>query len=171
MNQQADDSSPARRDEKCGRRLGPVIGAIFRAPTWVYDHNLGWLLGERFLCLTHVGRRSGRHYRTVLEVIGADAGEFYVIAGMGPSSDWYRNIHAAPPVEVVVGRQRFTPICRQPDQSEAVAIVADYEHRNRWIALVLRTLLGKLLGRRYDGSQNARERLVRDLPMVALRPA
>jgi deazaflavin-dependent oxidoreductase (nitroreductase family) len=152
-------------------RLGAVVRLLFSAPTRLYDRNLGWLLGRRFLCLTHVGRRSGRRYRTVLEVVGAKADEFYVIAGFGPSSDWYRNIQAAQPVEVVVGRRRFRPACRWPDESEAAAVVADYEHRNRAITPVVRFLLGKLLGWRYDGSRTARQRLVRQLPMVAIRPA
>ena len=30
-----------------------------RAPVRLYDLGLGWLLGRRFTCLTHVGRRSG----------------------------------------------------------------------------------------------------------------
>ena len=47
---------------------GPVMRAVFGAPARLYDAGLGWLLGERFLCLTHVGRRSGHRYRTVLEV-------------------------------------------------------------------------------------------------------
>jgi hypothetical protein len=47
-----------------------VVRAIFRAPVRLYDHGLGRLLGRRFLCLTNVGRTFGRHYRTVLELIG-----------------------------------------------------------------------------------------------------
>lgn len=153
------------------RSLGAVLATLFRTPRWFYDRNLGWLLGQRFLCLTHIGRRTGRRYRTVLEVIGHDAGQFYVIAGFGPSSDWYRNIQVNPPVEVIVGRSRFTPIARWPDESEAAAVVADYERRNRWIAPLVRVLLGKLVGWRYDGSRSARERLIRQLPVVAFRPA
>ena len=90
-------------------RPGPVIRLLFRTPVWLYDRNLGWLLGKRFLCLTHVGRKSGIRYRTVLEVIGSKpaAGEIMVVAGLGPSSDWYRNIQANPAVEVILGRRRF----------------------------------------------------------------
>jgi hypothetical protein len=33
---------------------------------------VGWLLGHRFLMLTHRGRRTGRVYRTVLEVVARD---------------------------------------------------------------------------------------------------
>jgi deazaflavin-dependent oxidoreductase (nitroreductase family) len=152
-------------------RPGPLMHFIFGAPNWLYDHNLGWVLGRRFLRLTHVGRRSGCRYRTVLEVVGSSGGEVFAIAGLGPTSDWYRNIQANPPTEVVVGRSRFQPTCRWPDEAEAAAVVADYEHRNRWITPLVRTLLGKLLGWRYDGSPAARLRLVRQLPVVAFRAA
>lgn len=150
---------------------GPVLRAVFRAPIPLYDAGFGWLLRERFLCLTHIGRKSGRHYRTVLEVVGTNPAqcEFMVIAGFGPSSDWYRNIEANPASEVVVGRHRFVPQYRALDEAEAVQVMADYEWRNRWIRPIVRFLLSKLLGWRYDGSQEARERLVHQLPLVAFR--
>jgi deazaflavin-dependent oxidoreductase (nitroreductase family) len=153
-------------------RLGPVMHLFFRAPVRLYDNGLGWLLGQRFLCVTHVGRKSGRHYRTVLEVIGTQpaSGEVVVIAGMGPSADWYRNIQATPAVEVVVGRLRFAPIHREVDETEAVTVIEEYERRNRWIRPILRPLLSRLLGWSYDGSDTARVRLVRQLPIVAFRP-
>lgn len=152
-------------------RPGPVIRLLFRAPARLYDRDLGWLLGKRFLCLTHVGRKSGRRYRTVLEVIGTKpaAGEVMVIAGMGPSSDWYRNIQANPAIEVVVGRSRFPPAHRALDETEAAAVVAEYERHNRWVLPVIRPVLSKLLGWHYDGSETARTRLVRRLPIVAFR--
>ncbi len=62
----------------------------------LYDRHLGWLLGRRFLQLTHVGRRSGRRYRTVLEVVEYDRSvpEFVVVSGFGRRSDWLRNLNA-----------------------------------------------------------------------------
>lgn len=54
----------------------------------LYDWRAGWLLGHRFLRLTHVGRKSGRRYQTLLEVIGTGpaADEVIVIAGLGHSA-------------------------------------------------------------------------------------
>ncbi len=62
-----------------------LIRVLLRGPVLLYDWNLGWLLGSRFLLVTHVGRRSGRRYRTVLEVIGrlSASGEFVVVSGSG----------------------------------------------------------------------------------------
>ncbi|MFY9917277.1 MAG: nitroreductase family deazaflavin-dependent oxidoreductase [Mycobacterium sp.] len=151
---------------------GPVLRWVFRAPIRLYDRGFGWLLGRRLLCLTHIGRKSGRRYRTVLEVVGTAAatGETMVVAGFGPSSDWYRNIQANPASEVVVGRRRFQPQHRVLDESEAETVIADYERRNRWIRPIVRRGLSALLGWRYDGSHAARQRLVRQLPVVAFRP-
>ena len=33
---------------------------LFRAPIWLYDLNLGWIMGNRFLKITHIGRVSGK---------------------------------------------------------------------------------------------------------------
>ncbi len=152
---------------------GPIVRRLLRAPARLYDWNAGWLLGHRFLRLTHIGRRSGKRYQTVLEVIGTrvPAEEVIVIAGLGPSADWYRNIEAAPAVEVALGGRRFRPAHRTLSEAEAVEVLADYEHRNRWATPVVRRVLTWLVGWSYDGSDAARRRLAHELPLIAFRPA
>ncbi|GAA1964395.1 nitroreductase family deazaflavin-dependent oxidoreductase [Amycolatopsis minnesotensis] len=152
-------------------RMTKPVRALFRAPVRLYERNLGWVLGERFLCVTHTGRRSGRRYRTVLEVIGAGDGEVMVVAGMGRSADWYRNIRSAPAIEVAVGRRKFAPAHRVLGETEAAEVLAAYEHRNRWVLPVIHRLLSKLVGWRYDGTERARRRLAGQLPIVAFRRA
>ena len=44
----------------------------FRLPIWLYHSHLGWLLGTRFVLLTHTGRKSGLSRQTVLEVVRYD---------------------------------------------------------------------------------------------------
>jgi deazaflavin-dependent oxidoreductase (nitroreductase family) len=128
------------------------------------------VLGRRFLCLVHIGRRSGRRFRTVLEVVGTAGDEFFVVAGLGAGSDWFRNIQVEPPVEVIAGARRFPAVHRILTEDEAVAVIAGYEHRNRLAKPVLRWVFGKLLGRPYDGSDRARRRMARQLPLVGFRP-
>ncbi|MBX7435192.1 nitroreductase family deazaflavin-dependent oxidoreductase [Mycobacterium sp. Y57] len=164
-------AAAAAGDDRARRRLTPIVRAAFRAPIWLYDHGLGWLLGRRFVCLTHTGRRSGRRYRTVLEVVGHRGSEYFVVAGFGRKADWYRNVTADPDVRFAVGRHDFTGHVRLPDDDEAAAIIADYEHRNRWVTPVVRAALSWLLGWRYDGSPEARARMVDELPVVALSAA
>ncbi|HEY5317300.1 MAG TPA: nitroreductase family deazaflavin-dependent oxidoreductase [Solirubrobacteraceae bacterium] len=154
------------------RAPGPIVRGALRAPASLYDGHLGWILGERFLLLTHVGRRSGRRYRTMLEVIGRDdaRGELMVMAGLGRSAQWYRNLKASPASEVAVGRRRFVSTHRELEPHEAAAVLARYERRNRWLAPVLDRVLSALVGWRYDGSEDARRRLVAELPVIALAP-
>lgn len=155
------------------RKPGSLVRRMLRAPALLYRWNLGWLLGGRFLLLTHVGRRSGKRHQTVLEVVARRPAtdEYLVIAGLGRTAGWYRNVQAAPATEVAVGRRRFRPAHRTLDEEEAADVLADYERRNRFVAPVLRRVLSWLVGWRYDGSEDAGRRLVRELPMLAFRPA
>jgi deazaflavin-dependent oxidoreductase (nitroreductase family) len=144
-----------------------------RAPAVLYDWKLGWLLGRRFLRLTHRGRRSGRCYRMMLEVIKDDRvqHEVFVMVGLGRRAQWYRNVMAGGAVELVIGSERFRPDYRELAPAEAAAVLADYERRNRLLAPIVQMVLSRLVGWRYDGSPPARERLVRERPILAFRPA
>ena len=63
----------------------------------------GYLPG--FAILSHVGRRSGRGYRTPVNVFRADGG--YIIAlTYGPESDWVKNVLAAGSCELRTKRRR-----------------------------------------------------------------
>lgn len=154
------------------RQPGPVMRRMLRAPTLLFRARLGWLLGGRFLMITHLGRRSGRRYRTVVEVVGhiRGADEYVVMAGFGHSSDWLRNLQAGGGRDVAVGARRFVPAVRMLDADEACAVLAGYERRNRLIAPVVRRVLSALVGWRYAGTEADRVRLVSELPLVALRP-
>jgi deazaflavin-dependent oxidoreductase (nitroreductase family) len=143
-----------------------------RVANLLYDRNLGWLLGHRFLRLTHVGRHSGRRYHTVLEVVGHDrAGpEFFVVSGFGTRADWLRNLDACGPATVTVGRRTFPADHRRLVDAEAYAVLVDYERHHRWIRPVIHRALSWLLGWPYRGSGADRGRLVEQLPVIGLRP-
>ncbi|WP_037347194.1 nitroreductase family deazaflavin-dependent oxidoreductase [Sciscionella sediminilitoris] len=145
-------------------RLLQVLGSL-------YDHEFGWLLGQRFLRLSHTGRRSGRCYRVMLEVIGIDreAGEIYVLAGLGPKTDWYRNVLAAP-ARIDLGAARLEVRAHPVDPVRAAGILNRYEYRNRMLAPIVRRGLSWVIGWRYDGSEAARHRLLAECPVVAFRP-
>jgi deazaflavin-dependent oxidoreductase (nitroreductase family) len=155
------------------RTPGPTVVKLLGAPAHLYDWHAGWLLGRRFLRLTHVGRRTGRHYQTMLEVIGENrtSREVIVIAGLGRSAQWYRNLQAHDAIEVAIGRERFTPLHRELSESEATSVLAAYERRNRPISPIIQRALSWLVGWRYDGTDAARRRLATELPVIALRPS
>jgi deazaflavin-dependent oxidoreductase (nitroreductase family) len=154
-------------------RPGPLLRRVLRAPVPLYRARMGRLLGSRFLLLSHVGRRSGRRYETVLEVVGRVPAtrEYVVMAGLGRRADWLRNLLAGGGREVAVGRVRFVPAVRLLDEDDAVDALAGYEQRNRLLAPVVRRVLSRLVGWRYTGTDAQRRRLVAELPLVALGPA
>lgn len=147
------------------------VRAVAKAPVKLYRWNLGSLLGRRFLLLIHHGRRTGRRYETVLEVVhlGPD-GEAVVVSGWGGASDWCRNLAAENEVEIVLGRRRSRATHRRLAPEEAAAVLAGYERRYRYARPVLSAVLSRLVGWHYDGSEGARTRLAGELPFVAFCP-
>ncbi len=85
------------------------IGARLAAwPVSLDQLRLGWLLGDRFLIIAHRGRKTGRLHRVGVMVLRRDpqGGEVCVAAGKR-RADWYRNICAAPAVEVRLCGRRY----------------------------------------------------------------
>ncbi|WP_347354383.1 nitroreductase family deazaflavin-dependent oxidoreductase [Intrasporangium sp.] len=156
-----------------GQSLPGWLKQALRLPNRLYERGWGRLLGHRFLQLTHVGRRSGRTFHTVLEVVRYDpgTGEATVLSGFGPRADWLRNVQAGGRVQVSFGVGPRAAAYRVVPVEEAERVLADYERRNRLVRPVLRRVLSGLVGWDYDGSPTARRRLVEQLPVVAFRPA
>src|SRR5215469_2408873 len=154
-------------------RPNAILRVLFLIPTYLYRLRCGWLLGHRFLLLVHVGRRTRRLRYTVLEILEfrRQTPEVIVMSAFGPNADWLRNIEAAPCAEVVVvGSKCFAAVHRVVKGDEAAAVIAAYERRNWFFAGVVRAVLSRLLGWRYDGSEGARRKLVTHLPLIAFRP-
>ena len=152
------------------RKNGP-LWYFFRAPVYLYHWHLGFLLGHRFLLLTHTGHRSGLRRQTVLEVLEyrEQSGEAVVMSGFGRESDWLRNITAKPVERIQIGSQSFAAEHRLLDEDEAIQVFDGYERRNWLIAPIVRRVLSWLLGWTYQGTEDDRRRLVRQLPLIAFR--
>lgn len=149
--------------------VGRPVRFLLRAPVSLYRWRCGWLLGRRFLLLIHTGRRTGQHYETVLEVmeIRETPREFVVMSGFGPNANWLRNIQATPGEEIVIGRERFVAAHRFLTPAEGAGVIARYEVHHPLIAPLIRLVLSKLLGWRYDGSPASRLRAAEQLPLIA----
>lgn len=145
---------------------------LFRAPAYLYRWRCGRLLGHRFLLLIHVGRRSGRRRCTVLEIVEYRRAppEAVVISAFGRNAQWLRNIEATPNPEVVIGSRRFGAAYRLLGVDEAASVLTGYEERNRFAGPLIRAVLSRLLGWRYNSSEEHRRRLAAELPFVAFRP-
>jgi deazaflavin-dependent oxidoreductase (nitroreductase family) len=149
-------------------RPSGLLRALLRLPALLYRWHLGWLLGHRFLLLVHRGRKSGRVYRTVVEVIRYDpeSGESVVVSGWGERSDWYRNIEAQPALEIQTGGRRYRPVQRRLAAEELVAILAAYRRRHAVAAHIIAKALGLDWSSAVLGSASAAR-----LRAVAFRPA
>lgn len=149
-----------------------LLRSLLGLPVHLYHAHLGMLLGHRFLLLVHTGRKTGLHRETVLEVVRYDPGtrESVVVAGWGRRTGWFHNVEAGQAHEVWTGRQRFAPAWRILPADEAERTFADYERRNRLIKPIVRAVLSRLLGWRYDGTPASRRRAVEQLALVAFRP-
>jgi deazaflavin-dependent oxidoreductase (nitroreductase family) len=126
------------------RRPTGWVARLARLPVGLYRLHLGWLLGHRFAQITHRGRRSGRLYRSVVEVVRFDhaSREVVVLAGWRGQTDWYRNLQAAPAVEIRTGRLRFVPQQRLLGPEETVRELDGYVHRHPVVARWLARLFG-----------------------------
>jgi deazaflavin-dependent oxidoreductase (nitroreductase family) len=145
-----------------------LLRGFFKTPDWLFRFRLGGLLGHRFLELTHRGRKSGRLYRTVLEVVRYDprTHESVVCSGWGTQADWYQNIIAHPPIAVETGGCRYpNPQFRELAPEENYPIVAEYVRRLPPIARPLAYRLGLDV----RGTEEERRDHSQHLLMVAFR--
>ena len=136
-----------------------------RLPVHLFHMHLGFLMGERLLLLTHLGRTSGRTFQTVIEVVEHDrqSGEYFVCSGTGPKADWYLNIQAHPAISIQVENRLWKPAQRFLSQEEAAARFGRYEAKHRRMAGVLL----RSMGNNYDGTDAGRIEMMAKMPMVA----
>jgi len=148
---------------------GKALRLGLRLPIRFYRAHLGWLLGDRFLMLTHTGRKSGLPRQTVLEVVqhNKDTDTYYVVSGWGEKSDWYQNISKDPFVTVQTGRRTFHSKAEFIPTERAIEVVKAYAHDH---PVAFNELSGLFLGDRMKPGSDAQQRLVEKMPMVAFHP-
>ncbi len=137
-----------------------------RLPIWLYRMKLGWLLGDRFLLLNHVGRKSGLPHQTVIEVVQHNQANntYYVVSGWGEKSDWYQNIRKTPQVTIQAHGQKFQTKAEFIPAEKAIEILNTYAHEH---PVAFNELSGLFLGERLKPNSDAPQRLAAKMPMVA----
>jgi deazaflavin-dependent oxidoreductase (nitroreductase family) len=153
-------------------RRHPVRGLLrfgVKLPVVLYRVHLGWLLGERFLLLTHVGRRSGKQYRTVIEVVDHDlVTDSYVVAsGWGEKSDWFQNIEQTPAVLIDVGMRRLNVTAERLQVDQAAQWLLTYARKH---PRMFRELASLITGENFTGTLEECRTLAEAVPLVAFRP-
>ena len=141
---------------------------FFRLPIWLYRLGCGWLLGKRFLLLTHIGRRSGLPRQAILEVVNyeADTDTYVIASGFGKQSDWYRNLLKTPAVSIQVGNWRMNvlayPLTPEPSGEAMVKYARRYPKAARFIC--------RKVGYRVAGSEDDSRAVGQEaIPFVTLR--
>ena len=140
-----------------------------RLPIWLYRAHLGWMLGNRFLMLTHTGRKSGLPRQTVVEVVGHDktTDTYYVASGWGEKSNWYQNIRKTPQVTIHVGGRKFRSKAEFIPSDKAIEVVSNYAREH---PIAFNELSGIFLGERMKPGSDAPQRIAQKMPMVAFHP-
>ena len=146
-----------------------ILRALFRAPIFLYKINLGFLLGKRFLLLTHTGRKSGLSRQTVIEVVtyDKDTGAYYVAAAWRNKADWYLNILQNPRVKVQVGNRQFEAEANQTSREEAERVLWEYAQKHPF---AMRELSSMMLGERLEPTRETCARLAASIPLISLDP-
>lgn len=148
---------------------GKVLRFGLRLPFWLYRLRLGWLLGNRFLMLTHKGRKGGFLHETVIEVARYDkeTDTYYVVSGRGMKSDSYQNVQFFPAVTVDVGRRRFQAPVELILLAESIEIIEGYAHEHPLAFSELNLLF---LGEHMQPGKDAARRLAEKMPIVSMHP-
>jgi deazaflavin-dependent oxidoreductase (nitroreductase family) len=161
---------PADSSEGADSRARPSVWQkrLLGLPAWLYAHGFGFLFGERLAVLVHRGRRTGLERRTVLEILEHRQvdGEYRVLAGWGRTSDWFRNLQAAPPIALWVGRRRLGVAHRELDLAETAAAVRHHLLIHPRVSARLHAGLWNAL----EAGENSLRTALRSTPAVAFRP-
>jgi deazaflavin-dependent oxidoreductase (nitroreductase family) len=148
-------------------RAPAFMRPLFKLPLVLYRLRLGWLLGHLFMQLTHTGRRSGKVRRTILVVLRFDARTQEVKAvSAWQASEWYKNIQAAPALQVETGRLRYSPVQRDLSAEEVAQLYVDFRREHPLFS----RLVCRIPGWKWDASYDEALALARTLHGVAFRP-
>jgi deazaflavin-dependent oxidoreductase (nitroreductase family) len=146
-----------------------ILRALLRAPIWLYRWNLGWIMGRRFLLLTHTGRKSGLNRQSVIEVVSYDkvTGLYYVAAAWRDRSDWYRNIRHNPTVSVQVRNHSFQARAEQISTQEGEARLWEYAQKH---PTAFSELVTVMLGERLPPDKETCRKVAESVPLISLTP-
>ncbi|GAU67848.1 hypothetical protein SSP35_05_04150 [Streptomyces sp. NBRC 110611] len=139
---------------------------LLRLPIRLYRARLGRLLGRRFLLLEHIGRKSGKLRRVVVEVVARDdpcRPSWTVASGFGPQAAWYRNLRARPQATIQTGTQRHDVVAHFLSPEEGGELMARYAVRHPRTARRLSAFMGFEVT---DGTAEEFRRVGTSIPFV-----
>jgi deazaflavin-dependent oxidoreductase (nitroreductase family) len=153
-------------------RAARLLGRTMRMPSVLDRRGTRWMLQAlspaTVIVLVHRGRRSGRLYKTPVEVLHDDPerGELVVGPMWGKNSDWYRNVVAGGLVEVHVrGDVRQVEWRELVEAAERRAAIDGYREAHPLYSRMILRMLVSVNG--FEG--DPQEAVLRELPMLGLR--
>ena len=153
--------------EKKNDKAPSFMIPIFKLPVFLYRLKLGWLLGRRFMQITHVGRLSRKVRRTILAVLWFDeeTREIFAVSAW-KGSDWYYNIQASPALQVESGFDRYAPQQRTLSPEEITTAFMEYRRGHP----IFSRIVCRIPGWKWDSSYEEFLALARTLHGVAFKP-
>jgi deazaflavin-dependent oxidoreductase (nitroreductase family) len=156
-------TKPEKKSDKAPSFMVP----IFKLPVYLYQIRLGWMLGNRFMQIIHVGRRSGKVRKTILAVLRFDPNTKEILAvSAWKGSDWYYNIQASPALEVESGFVRYAPQQRPLSPEEIATTFMAYRKGYP----IFSRIICRIPGWKWDSSYEEFLELARTLHGVAFKP-
>ena len=161
------NTQPQTGSGKENEKAPSFLIPIFKLPVILYQAHLGWLLGKRFMQITHVGRRSGIVRRTILAVLRFDGQtkEIYAVSAW-KGSDWYYNIQAAPALQVETGFIHYVPMQRTLSPEEITTTFMEFCQAHPLFS----RMVCRIPGWKWDSTYDEFLELARTLHGVAFRP-
>jgi deazaflavin-dependent oxidoreductase (nitroreductase family) len=154
-------------------RTGRLLGRTMRMPGVFDRKGARWALQAlspaTVIVLVHRGRKSGRQYKTPVEVLHDDRerDELVVSPMFGRTSDWYRNVVAGGLVEIHVRGEKRQVDWHELDEAERRAAINVYRETHPLYSRMILRMLARV--NRFEGDRE--EALLRELPMLGLRRA
>jgi deazaflavin-dependent oxidoreductase (nitroreductase family) len=148
-----------------------VLGRALRIPGVLDRRGTRWMLQALspapVIVLVHRGRKSGRVYKTPVEMLvdKPELNEIIVSPMWGRESDWYRNVVAGGLVEVHARSDSWQVVWRELDETERRAATKAYREAHPVYSRVILRMLARVNG--FEGDPE--EAVARELPMVGLR--
>ena len=149
------------------KRPGRFLLFFFRMPAILYRIGLGFLLPMQML-LTTIGRKTGKPHRVVVDIVKHDKDKdiYFINAGWGLRSDWFRNLIANPNVQVQIARRKFSGRATVLPLKEGGDILVEFinQHPN-YVRLMMR-----IIGIEIRFNEEEIRSLVSEMPIVEISP-
>ncbi len=159
--------TPSPRSISEQTRAPSLLLPLFKLPLVLYRLRLGWVVGHRFMQLTHVGRRSGKIRKTVLAVLCFDRQTKEIMAvSAWNASEWYKNIQAAPALKVETGLTHYAPDQRDLSSEEIAHLFVVFRQEHP----IFSRMVCRIPGWKWDSSYEEFLILAQTLNGVAFRP-